>query len=429
MRTKLSLAILMTLSLLMACNNDDNDVDNEILSIDGVALNYSSLELTIGDTTTLNATILPLNLPPQDINWDEKSRNNIYWKSDKPNVATVTQDGIVEARGKGSCNISFICGTYAADCSVLVRFFENTEIYGQWLSDDSLSCFIFYDGTGTFQNENMNWTFDGMRLTINTGSIVRTFVITATSPGRIVYYDMDDPDKRIMNMQLVAREITMDDLSNGIIQVDGKDNAKFDAVDLGLPSGMLWSTCNLMAQSPQESGHFYAWGETGTKDNFTLDNYKWYDSENLDITKYSTTDITMIITLLKEDDAANAYMGGEWRIPTDIETQELCDNCEKVWSKLNGVDGLHFISRVKGYEGNSIFLPYAGLSVDYYSTIDLNRSKVGLYWTSSLSSADYFSAYCFYISMINDNNHYSLYHHNTEIKRANGACIRPVIKK
>ena len=427
MRTKLSLIILATFSLFMACNNDDNK--NEILSIDGVALNISNLELAIGDTTTLYATILPLNLPPQDINWDEKSRNNIYWKSDNPNVATVTQDGIMEAKGKGSCNISFICGTYAANCSVLVRFFENTNIYGQWLSDDSLSCFLYYDETGTFENENMNWSFDGMRLTISANNTIRTFVITSASPGKLVCYDLNDPDKREMRLKLVAREITMDNLSNGIMQIDGKDNTKYDAVDLGLPSGVLWSTCNLMAQSPQESGHFFAWGETDTKEEFTLDNYKWYDSDNLDITKYIATDMTMIINLLIEDDAANSYMGGEWRIPTYIETQELCDNCEKVWSKLNGVDGLHFISRVKGYEGNSIFIPYAGLSVDYYSTIDTNRSKVGLYWTSTLSNTDSFSAFAFYMSMINDYSYYSVYYPNSEVKRADGACIRPVVKK
>ena len=37
-------------------------------------------------------------------------------------------------------------------------------------------------------------------------------------------------------------------------------------VDLGLPSGTLWATCNVGANAPEEYGDFFAWGETEPKD-------------------------------------------------------------------------------------------------------------------------------------------------------------------
>lgn len=136
-------------------------------------------------------------------------------------------------------------------------------------------------------------------------------------------------------------------------------------VDLGLPSGTLWATCNIGAEKPEEYGDYFAWGEVEPKTEFTTENYK-YGTPNLMSTgalflyKYCSDsnfgDVDNLKELNSEDDAASQKWGGQWRMPTVIEQDELRDYC--VWSKetLNGINGY----RIVGPNGNSIFLPNAG---------------------------------------------------------------------
>ena len=46
-------------------------------------------------------------------------------------------------------------------------------------------------------------------------------------------------------------------------------------VDLGLPSGTLWATCNVGADNPEEYGDYFAWGETDPKASYDMSNYKF----------------------------------------------------------------------------------------------------------------------------------------------------------
>ena len=100
-----------------------------------------------------------------------------------------------------------------------------------------------------------------------------------------------------------------------------------DYVDLGLPSGTLWATCNVGGLTPEQAGLPFAWGETETKDTFTMDNYKYANSSEFDnsaFTKYNATD--GITQLLPVDDAASVNMGGMWRMPTVAQYEELMAN-------------------------------------------------------------------------------------------------------
>ena len=132
-----------------------------------------------------------------------------------------------------------------------------------------------------------------------------------------------------------------------------------DYVDLGLPSGTLWATCNVGANSPEEYGDYFAWGETETKDNYDCDTYKWgtaaYDTifngwylETL--TKYNTDSgygtVDNKTTLTLADDAARANWGGKWRMPTDAEWEELMNSCTWTWTTLNGVKG-YTVNKIK----------------------------------------------------------------------------------
>ncbi len=158
-------------------------------------------------------------------------------------------------------------------------------------------------------------------------------------------------------------------------------------VDLGLPSGLLWATCNIGASSPEEVGTYFAWGETETQSTFDWANYKYGTTDEL-LTKYcykvssgkdGFTDNKVLLEI--EDDAARAILGEEWRTPNLLEYQELFTECTWTEKTINGVLGYE----VKGENGNSIFLPFNGQYIDN-TCYELNES--GWYWTSNLSATE-----------------------------------------
>ena len=156
-------------------------------------------------------------------------------------------------------------------------------------------------------------------------------------------------------------------------------------VDLGLPSGLLWATCNVGATSPEDFGSYFAWGETTPKNSYIPSNYR-YSGDNNTFTKYCNLSsygnngfTDNLTTLVASDDAATANWGSNWRMPTRKEMDELVNNCTIIWTTQNGVDGSLFT----GPNGNSIFLPATGMNSDGLS--GLNGSA--LYWTSSLNTA------------------------------------------
>ena len=165
-------------------------------------------------------------------------------------------------------------------------------------------------------------------------------------------------------------------------------------VDLGLPGGLLWASFNLGATKPEEYGGYYQWAglEDVTNTSIYLDwsNCPFHkgSSPSTGWTKYipsskssywSGTGNPDNKTILDpEDDVAHVKLGGKWRMPTIEEFQELKDNCTSEWTKLNGVKGRKFTSKING---NSIFLPAAG----YRSSGSLyNVGSNGHYWSSSL---------------------------------------------
>ncbi|MBR5061172.1 MAG: DUF1566 domain-containing protein [Prevotella sp.] len=160
-----------------------------------------------------------------------------------------------------------------------------------------------------------------------------------------------------------------------------------EAVDLGLPSGILWSSVNIGASSPEEYGNYYAWGETVTKSNYSQSTYQYYQNG-------SYVNIGSDISGTQYD-VATALWGDDWRMPTKDELQELMDNCTSEWTTVNGVNGRKFTSKTNG---KSIFLPAAG----YHWYGDL-RDGFGYYW-SSTQNPDYASgAYGLYFGSGNAN--------------------------
>ncbi|MDE6012131.1 MAG: hypothetical protein K2G91_05280, partial [Prevotella sp.] len=135
-------------------------------------------------------------------------------------------------------------------------------------------------------------------------------------------------------------------------------------VDLGLPSGVKWATCNVGASSPSDYGDYFAWGEITTKSEYTRENSKTYDKKNGDISGNF------------QYDAARSNWGGSWRLPSKAEFEELIDKCTWTWTS----QGIHSGYKVVGSNGNSIFFPAAGCrdgSSLYYA------GGRGYYWSST----------------------------------------------
>ncbi len=182
-------------------------------------------------------------------------------------------------------------------------------------------------------------------------------------------------------------------------------------VDLGLPSGLKWATCNVGADSPEEYGDYFAWGETSPKTTYDWNTYKWATA-TWDAT-YKLWDLTMLtkyntdsdygtvdnkIVLDPEDDAATVNMGGSWRMPTKAEMQELIDECTWTWtSDYNGTGEAGQIVTSKT-NGNHIFLPATGYH--YYSDLE---DAGGYYWANSLGAGYSVGACGLYFSVGNVN--------------------------
>ena len=147
-----------------------------------------------------------------------------------------------------------------------------------------------------------------------------------------------------------------------------------DFVDLGLSSRTLWATKNIGAEVPVEFGQYFAWGEIAPKNNYDWSTYKFSRGSNF--SKYNSIDGLTVLEL--EDDAAYRILGGNWRMPTYEQGNELINECSWESTTINGISG--YI--ITGPNGNSIFMPGGGLYIGEDGPSDDNN--VGMYWSSTL---------------------------------------------
>ncbi len=195
--------------------------------------------------------------------------------------------------------------------------------------------------------------------------------------------------------------------------------ADVQAVDLGLPSGLKWASCNVGATTPEGYGNYYAWGETAPKEDYLWATYKYANGNYNKLTKYcndasyGNNGFTDNKTVLEpEDDAAMVNWGEEWRMPTHAEWAELREQCTWTWTTQNGVNGYQVSSKTNS---NSIFLPAAGYRSGTYLS---NAVSYGYYWSSSLYTGSPLNAWYVYF----DSDDVGSYDNN----RGNGLSVRPV---
>lgn len=161
-----------------------------------------------------------------------------------------------------------------------------------------------------------------------------------------------------------------------------EEDESCDFVDLGLPSGTLWATKNVGAENPEDVGDVFAWGEILTKDSFTPENYKWYDTNAEEVTKYNYNDGKSSLDL--EDDVA--YMANPkcgFHMPSVQQWYELVDNCV-----INNQydDYSIFTSKING---NSVIFPFIS---DYDWRDGDDYCENTLFWLNQLGN-DIYQAY------------------------------------
>ena len=257
---------------------------------------------------------------------------------------------------------------------------DNSFVVGKWVAPDNSSFALNEDGTTTFPD-------------------AATYKFRPVQ-GVLTFYDANNnPIKAIVLNEVTSDYLMAVDYASNIFtkytrQGEYPENPdSHEYVDLGLPSGTLWATCNIGANSPEEYGDYFAWGETegynDGKTNFDWSTYKWCEGSDNTMTKYCTdssygyngfTDDKTELDL--EDDAAYVNWGPDWRMPSDEQFLELINISYTTteWTTQNGVNGCKITSKTNG---NSIFLPAVGYRSD--SSLHYAGSGGG-YWSRALYS-------------------------------------------
>ena len=204
------------------------------------------------------------------------------------------------------------------------------------------------------------------------------------------------------------------------VSVFAQDNVRHECIDLGL--SIKWATCNVGANRPEEYGDYYAWGETEPKDFYFWDTYKYCDGTYKSLTKYTDSaygkdgfsDNKSVLD--PEDDVAHVKWGGNWRIPTKDELEELRTKCTWTSTTLNGVKGYSVTSNVDGYTDRSIFLPATGMRIRQWTE---NTDTIGRFWGNSIVTGDDYDAVYLDFNFSRGPGRFS-------IIRCFGQCVRPV---
>ncbi|MBO6024595.1 MAG: hypothetical protein J6P83_07060 [Bacteroidales bacterium] len=210
----------------------------------------------------------------------------------------------------------------------------------------------------------------------------------------------------------------------------GKPHKKHQSVDLGLPSGTKWATCNVGAKTPEAFGGYFAWGETKPKERYDWSNYQYTMGTDSEMMKYCTNPeygingyTDGLLFLEPGDDAATVNWGKKWRTPTFEQWKELHENTTQSVTVRNGVNGMLFTGR----NGKSIFLPFAGSSAK--NATKRGQNENGSYWTSLLHTESHADASDAAMMYFISNNTPNMSFVEIEAPRYMGMTIRPVRKK
>lgn len=332
------------------------------IQLTSLSISPTSITAEVGETRQITLTYTP----------EDASTGFISWASRDTNVATVSNTGLVNIVGPGSCKI--VCSSsdgssLVATCDVHVpQYVESITLPGTLLLylDESYKMNAIVNPASA-DNTALTWSSSAPDIV----SVSDDGVVTVKSSGGAV-------------ITCTAQDGT-DATASCVVYSNTTD---YEYVDLGLPSGTVWATTNVGGNHPEEISSLYAWGETTTKDDDTWATYKYAKGDGNRLTKYCTDAaygdngfVDNKTVLDPEDDTATALWGSEWCLPTVAQWQELIDNCEcKILKSYVNKTKWKYVLTSK-INGNRIILPPEKTRGDW-SDIDW----VGYFWTKELDS-------------------------------------------
>lgn len=285
-----------------------------------------------------------------------------------------------------------------------IKTFEEL-ISGTWQTHNKEVLNLFADGTTDYQGAK---TFKykpaekSIQMYDQDNNLVNVLSVIESNTAYLVLKELGKQEGKIYYNEFLIAHPVIEVVHDTIVEYKPYTPTigdKFEAVDLGLPSGKLWANMNLYANSPEEVGYYYAWGEEFRKASYTSSN--WVGSNFVDI--------------------AEKTLGEGWSVPTQAEFMELINYCVSSNDTINGKAGL----RYTGFNGNSIFLPHNG----FYEKEKVSYSYKCVYISKECNKDNY--VMCFVDGAVS---HYAnvfygtmstIYSYNY---RYNGYNIRPIYK-
>ena len=308
---------------------DNPDKPDDTVKVESVVISEEDLFMIVGETRALMAHTFPENA----------TNPALEWSTSDPQIVTVDKDGTVTAYNAGNAVITVksVSNPEAkAECRVTVEAEKAQAIILSKLNVELLE----------------GETSAPVKVTVTPASAGdKSFSVSSSAPSIAEATKVSDNEFTVKGITAGEAEITIlsPDGPSAVLPVKVLPTLK--EVDLGLPSGVKWSSFNIGATAPEEIGGFYSWGETTPKNEHSYTNYVFGESP---YTKYNENDKKMYLD--PEDDVATVMYGNGWRTPTMAEVRELKEKCTWTWTTVNKAKG----QKITGPNGNSIFLPACG---------------------------------------------------------------------
>ena len=347
---------------------------NSASLVTGLSMSETSLAMNSGTTAQLSVTATPA----------EAFNPHVTWSSSDESIATVDQNGLVTALVGGMVTITATAtdgSGQLATCTITITqmvtsiTLSETTLALELDGYKKLTATVLPDNAA---NKKVTWSSNNDEV----AEVTSAGGVAAVGRGTCTITCTAQDGSGVT----AICEVTVYRDESGTI--DGRDY-----VDLDLPSGTLWATCNVGATSPEDYGDDFAWGETegykSGKSNFDWSTYKWCKGSETTMTKYCYNSsygyngFTDNKTELDpEDDAAYVNWGSGWHMPSKAQFSELMNSSYTTteWTTQNGVNGRKITSKTNG---NSIFLPAAGCRIDTSLYV---AGSGGHYWSRTLSS-------------------------------------------
>lgn len=381
-------------------------IDKEVVAT-SIKLNKNELTINKGQSETLSVSFIPSNVTDK----------SLIWASSNNSIVTVS-DGKVTAVAPGTADITVHCGNASDKCSITVIVDASSITLNTQSAELLVGETIVLTATVEPEETTESLVWESSSESIVT---VKDGVVKAVALGEATVTAKAGSKNAECKILVKEQECPAGAVDMNVI-VTREDGSTYK---------LFIAKCNLGANSPEEIGDYYAWGEVETKDSYVWETYKWRkEGSSMDVKKYGyNPDLDIYSVVLEpEDDVAQVKLGGRWRMPTFEELEALMrtigntsfdENYSAEWKTVNGSWGVEMIYTPNG---NSVFFPATGIMNG--SKISESSKNQVYFWSSSAANYENDSTQAWYMSMKQKQDYTSVGHYTWG--KNGGMPIRPV---